>query len=91
MCDNLFPWVVKSSFRPIGRNTYGPFSSDDIHMHLGKLKKSKLSQEKRAKWREAALTEYAKSNPKHNWRSLDDEDFVEAPNPPFSRKSSKGL
>lgn len=39
--------------------------------------KRKLSKEKRAKWREEAVTEYAKSKPKHVWESIGGEDFVE--------------
>lgn len=40
------------------------------------LKKRKLAKEKRAKWREEALTEYAKSKPKHAWENIDEEDFA---------------
>lgn len=40
--------------------------------------KRKLSKERRAKWREEALTEYAKTKPKHVWESIDGEDFIDA-------------
>lgn len=39
--------------------------------------KRKLAQERRAKWREEALSEYAKSKPKNVWESIDGEDFFE--------------
>jgi hypothetical protein len=38
--------------------------------------KRKIAQERRAKWREEAHNEYAKSNPKYIWESVDGEDFV---------------
>jgi hypothetical protein len=38
--------------------------------------KRKISQKRRAKWREEAHKEYAKSNPKYVWGSVDGEDFV---------------
>ena len=38
--------------------------------------KKKISKERRAKWRQEAHTEYAKSNPKYMWESIDGEDFV---------------
>lgn len=38
--------------------------------------KRKLSKEKRAKWREEAHKEYAKSDPKNIWESIDGEDFA---------------
>lgn len=39
--------------------------------------KRKLSKERRAKWREEALTEYTKTKPKHVWESIGGEDFVD--------------
>ena len=38
--------------------------------------KRKLAQEKRAKWRQEAHEEYAKSDPKPMWEDIDGEDFV---------------
>lgn len=39
--------------------------------------KRKISQERRAKWREEAHRKYAKSDPKYAWENLDGEDFVD--------------
>lgn len=41
--------------------------------------KQKLSKKRRVKWRDEALEEYAKSNPKYIWESIDGEDFAETP------------
>lgn len=38
--------------------------------------KRKIAQERRAKWRQEAHKEYAKSNPKYLWESLDGEGFA---------------
>lgn len=38
--------------------------------------KRKLAKKNRAKWRQEAHKEYAKSNPKNMWKSVDGEDFV---------------
>jgi hypothetical protein len=37
--------------------------------------KRKIAQERRAKWRQEAHEEYAKSDPKYVWESIDGEDF----------------
>lgn len=39
--------------------------------------KRKIAKERRAKWREEAHEEYAKSNPEYMWESIDGEDFVQ--------------
>ncbi len=38
--------------------------------------KRKIAQERRAKWRQEAHKEYAKSDPKYMWESVDGEDFL---------------
>lgn len=38
--------------------------------------KRKISQERRAKWREKAHKEYAKSDPKYMWMDIDGDDFI---------------
>jgi hypothetical protein len=37
--------------------------------------KRKIARERRAKWRQEAHQEYAKSNPQHIWKNIDGEDF----------------
>ncbi len=37
--------------------------------------KRKIAQKRRAKWREEAHQEYAKSSPKYIWKDIDGEDF----------------
>jgi hypothetical protein len=37
--------------------------------------KRKIAKERRAKWRQEAHEEYAKSDPKYLWESVDGEDF----------------
>ena len=37
--------------------------------------KRKLAKERRAKWRQEAYEEYAKSDSKYIWKSIDGEDF----------------
>ncbi len=38
--------------------------------------KRKIAQQKRAKWRQEAHSEYAKSDPEYAWREIDGEDFA---------------
>ena len=38
--------------------------------------KRKIAQERRAKWRQVAYKEYARSDQKYMWESIDGEDFT---------------